>query len=69
MTFLSTLPFIAHPSDTFRTRFKICLCYCFLNQSLLKNRIQKICTHVYLKFLCPNKYQLYFFNRFHLNKP
>ena len=34
-----------HPSDTSRTRFKIRLCYCFLNPSLLKKHVQKICTH------------------------
>ena len=41
----------------------------FLKLSLLKKRIQKICTHDNSKFLDPNKYLFYFFNRFRLNKP
>ena len=64
MTFLSTLPFTAS-----RTRFKIHLCYCFLNHSLLKRCIQKICTHDNSKFLYPNKYPFYFLNRISLEQP
>ena len=70
MEFFKNIAIYCHPWDTFRTGFNIRLCYCFLNQSLLKKHIgQKICTHDNSKILYPNKYQFYFLNRFRLNSP
>ena len=40
-----------------------------INRSLLKKRVQKSCTRDNSKFLYPNKYRFYYFNRFRLNNP
>ena len=71
MTFLSTSPFITihqiHLPLVYVTGFF------FQPEFILKKRIQKICTHLYPKFLYPSSTStntgFIFFNRFRLNNP
>ena len=69
MTLLSTSPFIAIHHIHLTLLLRYVYVTVFLNQSLLKKRIQKICTHVFSKFLYPNKYQFYFLTDFTWTTP
>ena len=61
MTFLSTAPFIAIQQIHLALLLRYVYVTAFLNRSLLKKHIRKICTYDNSEFLYPNKYRVYLF--------